>query len=53
MWSQFRSMPAAYFSYWADDPWGNPDGEKMCYVTNHAHFPSNGPIVSAWMGLGS
>lgn len=53
MWSQFRSMPAAYYSYWANDPWGNPDGEKMCYVTNHAHFPSNGPIVSAWMGLGS
>ena len=48
MWSQFRSMPAAYFSYWDDDPWGNPDGEKMCYVTNHAHFPSNGPLVSAF-----
>ena len=53
MWSQFRSMPPAYFSYWDDDPWGNPDGEKMCYVTNHAHFPSNGPIVSAFMGFGS
>lgn len=53
MWSQFRSMPAAYFSYWANDPWGNPDGEKMCYVTNHAHFPSNGPLVSAFMGAGS
>ena len=26
MWSQFRSMPPAYFSYWDDDPWGNPDG---------------------------
>lgn len=50
MWNQFRSMPPAYFSYWDDDPWGNPDGEKMCYVTNHAHFPSNGPIVSAYMG---
>lgn len=53
MWSQFRSMPPAYFSYWDDDPWGNPDGEKMCYVTNHAHFPSNGPIVSAFMGTDS
>lgn len=53
MWSQFRSMPPAYFAYWADDPWGNPDGEKMCYVTNHAHFPSNGPIVSAFMGENS
>ena len=53
MWSQFRPMPPAYFSYWANDPWGNPDGEKMCYVTNHAHFPSNGPIVSAFMGAGS
>lgn len=53
MWSQFRPMPPAYFSYWDNDPWGNPDGEKMCYVTNHAHFPSNGPIVSAFMGLGS
>ena len=53
MWSQFRSMPPSYFSYWADDPWGNPDGEKMCYVTNHAHFPSNGPLVSAFMGDGS
>ena len=53
MWSQFRSMPPAYFSYWADDPWGNPDGEKMCYVTNHAHFPSNGPLVAAFMGQGS
>lgn len=53
MWSQFRPMPPAYFSYWANDPWGNPDGEKMCYVTNHAHFPSNGPIVSAFMGFGS
>ena len=52
MWSQFRSMPAAYFSYWDDDPWGNPDGEKMCYVTNHAHFPSNGPLVSAFQGMG-
>ncbi len=50
MWNQFRSMPPAYFSYWDDDPWGNPDGEKMCYVTNHAHFPSNGPLVSAFMG---
>lgn len=53
MWSQWRSMPPAYFSYWDDDPWGNPDGEKICYVTNHAHFPSNGPIVSAYMGAGS
>ncbi len=24
----------------------------MCYVTNHAHFPSNGPIISASMGMG-
>lgn len=53
MWNQFRPMPPAYFSYWDNDPWGNPDGEKMCYVTNHAHFPSNGPIVSAYMGAGS
>lgn len=53
MWSQFRPMPPAYFSYWADDAWGNPDGEKMCYVTNHAHFPGNGPIVSAYYGAGS
>ena len=53
MWSQFRPMPPAYFSYWANDPWGNPDGEKMCYVTNHAHFPGNGPIVSAYYGAGS
>lgn len=51
MWSQFRSMPPAYFSYWDDDPWGNPDGEKVCYVTNHAHFASNGPIVSSSMGM--
>lgn len=53
MWSQFRPMPPAYFSYWDNDPWGNPDGEKMCYVTNHAHFPSNGPLVSAYLGAGS
>ena len=52
MWNQFRPMPPAYFSYWDNDPWGNPDGEKMCYVTNHAHFPSNGPVVSAVMGMG-
>ena len=52
MWNQFRSMPPAYFSYWDDDPWGNPDGEKVCYVTNHAHFPSNGPLVSAFQGMG-
>lgn len=52
MWNQFRPMPPAYFSYWEDDPWGNPDGEKMCYVTNHAHFPSNGPVISAFMGMG-
>ena len=52
MWNQFRPMPPAYFSYWDNDPWGNPDGEKMCYVTNHAHFPSNGPIISASMGMG-
>lgn len=51
MWSQFRSMPPAYFSYWDDDPWGNPDGEKVCYVTNHAHFATNGPIVSSSMGM--
>lgn len=52
MWNQFRSMPPAYFSYWDDDPWGNPNGEKVCYVTNHAHFPSNGPLVSAFQGMG-
>lgn len=52
MWNQFRPMPPAYFSYWDNDPWGNPDGEKMCYVTNHAHFPANGPIISASMGMG-
>ena len=51
MWSQFRSMPPAYISYWDNDPWGNPDGEKVCYVTNHAHFPSNGPAVSAFWGM--
>lgn len=53
MWSQFRPMPPAYFAYWDDDPWGNPDGEKVGYVTNHAHFPSNGPIVSAFLGAGT
>lgn len=51
MWSQFRPMPPAYFSYWDDDPWGNPDGEKVCYVTNHAHFPGNGHIQSALKGM--
>ena len=53
MWSQFRPMPPSYFAYWDNDPWGNPDGEKMCYVTNHAHFPGNGPIVSAFLGADS
>lgn len=53
MWTQFRPMPPAYFAYWADDPWGNPDGEQVCYVTNHAHFPSNGPMVSAYLGAGA
>ena len=24
----------------------------MCYVTNHAHFPSIGTIISASMGMG-
>ena len=43
MWSQFRSMPPAYYSYWDDDPWGNPDGEKMCYVTNLRISPATAP----------
>ena len=53
MWSQFRPMPPAYFAYWDDDPWGNPSGEKLGYVTNHAHFPGIGPIASAYNGAGS
>ncbi len=52
MWTQWRPMPPAYFSYWDNDPWGNPDGEKICYVTNNAHFPTIGPIASAKYGLG-
>ncbi len=51
MWTQFRSMPPAYYSYWDYDPWGNPDGEKVCYVTNHTHFPNMGPMAVAAQGL--
>lgn len=53
MWSQFRPMPPAHISYWDDDPWGNPNGEKVCYVTNHEHFPAIGPIASAWKSMDS
>jgi xanthine dehydrogenase molybdenum-binding subunit len=53
MWSQFRPMPPAYYSYWDNDPWGNPDGEQVCYVTNHSHFPGNGALGSAFLGMGS
>lgn len=50
MWCQMRPMPSAYLSYWADDPWGNPDGQTV-YVCNHAHFAGTGPAASVSKGL--
>jgi CO/xanthine dehydrogenase Mo-binding subunit len=50
---QMRPMPPSYISYWADDPWGNNPGEKMCYVTHQMHFPGIGAVASAINGFGS
>lgn len=43
MWSQFRPMPPAYFSYWANEPVGQPRRREDVLRDEPCDFPGNGP----------